>query len=456
MVALVALFTLIQGGLAVLSMHEQEDELVDDLVIAETRRLATRLEHSGTAMLFDEKHVLLPDNYEAWWVGRDGQSIPEQLPESMRPLSDGPHLDSAPGDEQDLRTRRQGVRREHLGGISGAEYHIMVMPAAGGRLFVRYNAVRNEAKVRAFAVQVFMLALFFIATAAWIAHHLAGSLIAPLQKVARLLDHWAPASEPGSTLVIDEEHRVLDAFRRVQVRWERGLARESERLADIHHEIRTPLSALRTDLEMLQGLDLRSGTESVAASAGQSLLSQRLQRSLAMIDAIAGALESLRALRMGEPAQAECVQLVGCVDDAWASLGELPTEHGLTLSNEVDPQASALVDRQALMAILRNLFRNAAEHAAPATLSVRYADEQMEVADDGPGIPAEEMPFVFERYYCGQRADEPDVPQATPPDNEYARGLGLAIARQVAEANGWYLTVGAARPKGTHFTISFK
>lgn len=434
MVALVALFTLIQGGLAVLSMHEQEDELVDDLVLAETRRLATRIEQSGAAMLVDEQHLLLPDNYEAWWVGPDGTAVPRPLPEAMRALSYGPHLDSA----------------------RGGEHHIMVAPAASGRLFVRYNAVRNEEKVGSFAVQVFMLALFFVAMAAWLARYVAGSLIAPLEKVARLLDHWAPASDPGAVVVVDEERRVLDAFQRVQVRWELGLARENERFADIHHEIRTPLSALRTDLEMLQGMDLHSGTDSVASTGSPALLSQRLQRSLAAVDAIAGALESMHALRAGQTGRAERVPLLVCVDDAWASLGELPTEHGLTLSNMVEQQAHAMVDRQALMAILRNLFRNAAEHAAPAMLQVHHVDGQLVIADDGPGISAEEMPFVFERYYRGRLADAPDAQPAARPANEYQRGLGLAIARQVAEANGWRLSVGAAHPKGTRFVISFR
>lgn len=432
MVAMVTLFTLIQGGLAVLSVHEQEDELVDDLVLAETRRLATRIEQSGTAILDDDRRMLLPDNYEAWWVGPDGEALPGLLPESMRSLNDGPHLDSA----------------------SGGEFHIMVVPASGGRLFVRYNAVRNEDKVRGFAVQIFMLALFFIAMAAWISRYVAGSLIAPLEKVARLLDHWAPASEPGAVFVVDEERRVLDAFQRVQARWERGLARESERVADIHHEVRTPLAALRTDLEMLQSMGLRNGE--TASTDGQEMLFQRLQRSLAAVDAVAGALESMRTLQSGQMARVEQVPLFVCVDDAWASLGELPTRHGLILSNEVEHQAHALVDRQALMAILRNLIRNAAEHAAPAVLQVSYADWRMVVVDDGPGIPAAEMPFVFERYYRGRLADAPDTQQLASSANEYERGLGLAIARQVAEANGWRLTVGAVHPKGTRFVISFR
>lgn len=431
LVSLVASFTLVQGGIAVLSLHEQEDELVDELVLAETHRLAARLAESGPAAAISNS--LLPESYEAWWVGK-GDSVPRPVPAEMQDLANGPHLDSTPG----------------------AEYHIMVMPVAEGRLYVRYNAVSNENKVRAFAVQVFVLALVFIGLAAWIAKYVAAVLVAPLEKVAQLLDHWAPASEPGETPPADEEQRVLKAFERVQARWELGLARENERLTDIHHEIRTPLTALRTDLEMLQSQSLRDGDHASPQVASGVTPSQRLQRSLIAIDAITGALESMRALRTGQVSPAEPVLLADCIDDAWASLGELPEKRALALSNDVDREVVAVVDRQALMAILRNLFRNAAEHAAPARLRVSYAQTQLIVADDGPGIPEEERAFVFDRYYRGRLADAPAAQEANHLASDFGRGLGLAIVRQVAEVNGWHLSVTAAVPRGTQFSISFK
>lgn len=429
LVCLVALFTCIQGGIAVLSLYEQEDELVDELVLAETNRMAAMIAQGGPAALGTS---LLPDGYEAWWVGR-GESVPRPLPPGMAGLADGAHLDSA----------------------RGAEHHVMVVPVAEGRLFVRYNAVRHEDKVRAFAMQVFALAIVFIGLAAWIAGHVARMLVAPLEKVARLLDHWAPPSVPEEAPQVDEEQRVLHAFQRVQERWEQGLARENERLSDIHHEIRTPLAALRTDLEMLQAECLRGGLGSQPASAGGTA-ARRLQRSLIAIDAITGTLGSMRALRTGQAVAAGPVLLADCVDDAWESLGDMTEGRGLALANQVGREASAVVDRQALMAILRNLFRNAAEHAAPARIQVDYDGTQLIVADDGPGIPEEERAFVFERYYRGRLSDAPGARQAKPAADDFERGLGLAIARQVAEANGWQLSVAAAVPRGSLFSISFR
>ncbi|RZL10251.1 MAG: HAMP domain-containing histidine kinase [Rubrivivax sp.] len=424
MVALVALFTLVQGGIAVLSMHEQEDDLVDDLVLTEARRLGQRIDRSGPGVLAGEDALLLPDNYQAWWAEKNTPPVPSPLPASLAALDDGPH-------------RMQDGE---------AEYHVMVMPVAHGRLFMRYNAERNEAKVHDFALQVLVLALIFIALAAWIARHVAGILVAPLARVTQLLDDWAPASEVDAPAVNDEENRLLDAFRRVQARWERGLTRESEQLADLRHEIRTPLAALRTDLEMLQA----------AVAPGQGFdesVRQRLARSLVAVDAVAGTLQTVHRQAPAPGAAPAAVPLADCVDDAWTSLGELPATRGLTLANEVGRAVRAQADRHALMTILRNLMRNAAEHAAPARCTVTQQGEALIIEDNGPGIPADELPFVFERYYRGRLADAPATAGPGAAVGDYERGLGLAIARQVAELQGWRLTVGAASPRGTRFTL---
>jgi putative exporter of polyketide antibiotics len=69
LVALVALFTAIQGSIAVLSMHEQEDELVEELLRAETLRLASRIAGSGPAILASQDRILLPERYDACRTG---------------------------------------------------------------------------------------------------------------------------------------------------------------------------------------------------------------------------------------------------------------------------------------------------------------------------------------------------------------------------------------------------
>ena len=72
------------------------------------------------------------------------------------------------------------------------------------------------------------------------------------------------------------------------------------------------------------------------------------------------------------------------------------------------------------------------------------------VEDDGPGLAPHELPFVFDRAWRGARADRPDGPDAG------GRGLGLAIARQIAELNGWSLRAEARPGGGLRFVLAFE
>ncbi|MNT22113.1 Sensor protein QseC [compost metagenome] len=104
--------------------------------------------------------------------------------------------------------------------------------------------------------------------------------------------------------------------------------------------------------------------------------------------------------------------------------------------------------------MLRNLVRNAVEHAAPATLTTRFtAQGVLELSDDGKGIAVDDLPFLFRRYYSGRMRDS-----SAGDRDETARGLGLAIAKRVCDMQGWALTVESSREagsRGTRFSLRF-
>lgn len=406
LVAIVTLFVSVQGVLAYLSLEEQEDDVVDELVLAEARRLASR----ATPADLDP----LGPNFSAWLVERGGRALPGPLPAHVAALADGQH-------------------RVRLG---EAELHVVVLPAAGGRLFVQYDASRNEAKVRQFGYYLLALGALCVLLGAAVALRLAAVVVAPIERLTVLLEHWAPGAKPSGAGASDEESALLAAFGRVQDRLEHAIAREREFVANLRHEIRTPLAAARTDLEML-----------AAAEAPGSAPHARLQRALAAMDALAAQVESARALSERRRTEPQAVDLAQCVDDALASLGGMPEARGLALANEVAPGTMVEADPHALLTILRNLIRNAAEHAAPARCLVRAIGRRIEVADDGPGIPPEDLPHLFERYYRGRRADSPGEACSG------ERGLGLAIARQMADLNGWTLSAAPGDGRGAKFIL---
>jgi signal transduction histidine kinase len=324
--------------------------------------------------------------------------------------------------------------------------HVVVLPTRAGRLIVQYDAEQNEAKVRAFGLYLVALGAVCLALAALVSWQVANWIVAPIERLTARLANWAPQARVPEDAASDEESRLLGAFARVQSRFEEAIAREREFAANLSHEVRTPLAALRTDLELVH-----------AAAPPESAQRARLQRALAAVDAVKAALESARRLSDRRHAQAQpIIDLAACVDDAWASLQALPGTSSLRFANEVAPGTTVAADRHALLTILRNLLRNAVEHAAPAHCAVRYAEGRIEIVDDGPGIAPEDLPFVFDRYYRGRLRDA----AGAPPDGE--RGLGLAIARGIADLYGWQLTVepAAAREpgarRGTRFILTLE
>lgn len=412
--AVVTLFVSTQGVLAYLSLQDQEDELVDELVMTHARAMAQRIERGELRGASGQAVLEASTNPSVWLVDAGGHAIPGPVPPYLAALVDGPHRPVHPT----------------------MELHAVVMPTAQGRLFVQYDAQINEAKVHEFGLYLVGLAAVCIALGIALSWRVAAWVVGPIERLTARLSAWAPDDTSAPATQTDEESRLLGAFDRVQGRFEQAIAHEREFVANVGHEIRTPLAALRTDLEML--------SESLASGSSQH---QRLQRAVAAADAIAGSLETARAMSRRRGAEARPVDLALCVDDAWASVpvgGRTDAAVPLAFVNQIRPGTVVHADRHALLTILRNLVRNAVEHATPARCVVRQTERGVEVIDDGAGIAAVDLPNVFDRYYRGRLLDSPQGGSADggPPAHDSGeRGIGLAIARQLADLNGWTLTV---------------
>ena len=411
--SLVTVFVIAQGAFAYLSLEEQEDTLVDEIVLSETKRLVARLESGEQRTASDVAEIALGGHLSAWLLAA-GQAYPESMPARLHALSAGPHR----------------IYEPHQ------VFHVVVAPTSLGRLIVQYDATLNEELVDQFGVELVIIGALCIGVGMVLSNMLARLVVAPLKRLAERLTRWAPGGSQLSESNTDEEAALLAAFDRVRTGLEEAATQQREFAANIAHELRTPLTAIRTDIELAALSPHLSVDEKT-----------RLGRAMARIDAAASTLESLHALSARQPGKQERFDLHALVDDAWSSLtheGNTPT---LRLVNEVPPGEVILSDRHALLTILRNLLRNAAEHAERATCVVRRHGEGLTIADDGPGIAAADLPFVFERYYRGRLAD-------TPGQEASVRGLGLAIAKQSAEVNGWRLSVESTPESGTCFSLN--
>jgi len=411
---LVTLFVIAQGTLAYLSLEEQEDALVDEIVLSEAKRLVARLDSGEIKSQAGVNEMKLGTNLSAWLlVGNDVDR--SSLPARLRDLSPGPHV------------------------LEGANevFHAVVAPISLGTLIVQYDAALNEARVREFGIELLAIGALCIGVGAFLSSMLARLVVAPLHRMTERFARWAPGGLPAGASA-DEEATLLAAFDRVRAGLEAAVTRQRELAGNIAHELRTPLTAARTDLEL-------------AALSPQLNGEQRLRLASAMsaIDRAASTLESLHGLSAQQAGPPEAVDLHVMIEDAWGSLAHDGAMPPLRFVNEVPEGETIVTDRHSLLTILRNLLRNAVEHAGGATCVVRRTPDGLQVADDGPGIQADDLPFVFERFFRGRLVDSPGHATSD-------RGLGLAIAKQSAEVNGWRLSVESTPSAGTSFLLKLK
>ena len=415
----VALFVALLAVLAFQVLDQQEDELADALVLLEAQRLTARIE-SGELSVPQSAPIELGRGLQAWIVAAQ-----DPLPAALRNLHPGPH-------------------EVHPDGLV---WHVVIAPVAGGTLVVAFDATANEARVYAFGAA--LLALWALCTLAGygVSRVLARVVVGPMHEVTARIASWAPG-EPGIAIDRDDETgRLVEAFNRVQDRVDRSIAREREFAANLSHEVRTPLTAIRTDAELLL-LD----TSRPRADR------ERLQRIMRTVDDIVQTIASTQAISGAMSGSQESVNLAACLDDACGGLQERAQASGLAIVNRVDPQAVRTLDRYALLTVARNLIRNACDHAAPATLVIDLLPDGLRFSDDGPGIAADDLPWVFDRFYRGRLSDsnKAGTKVSAPDEPVETRGLGLAIAKRVCDVQGWALDVASdAGTPGTTFTLRF-
>ena len=211
--------------------------------------------------------------------------------------------------------------------------------------------------------------------------------------------------------------------------------------ADVAHELRTPLSNIQGYLEAIKDGLVDPTPETIDTIHGQALHLSRLVEDLRVLAQVeAGALQlQLSSTRVEELLQSS-VEAVRPRADA----------KGINLSLDVDASLPTLdLDTTRISQVIGNLLENAITHTpegGSVTVSAHNAGDTIEVAvsDTGSGISSEDLPRLFDRFY---RAD-PSRDRSTG-----GAGLGLTIARRLAEAHGGTIGAESEIGHGSRFTV---
>ncbi|WP_330338996.1 sensor histidine kinase [Streptomyces sp. NBC_00557] len=248
-------------------------------------------------------------------------------------------------------------------------------------------------------------------------------------------DPHTEVGQVGAALnrMLDHVHGALHARQQSEMR-------VRQFVADASHELRTPLASIRGYAELT-----RRGREQVGPDTRHAL--GRIESEAGRMTLLVEDLLLLARLDAGRPLQFEQTDLVPLVVDTVSDSRAAGMDHNWRLDLPDEP-ALVSADAARIQQVLVNLLGNARKHTPPDTTVIARVHRRgawmcVDVEDNGPGIPPELLPHVFERFARGDSARS----RATG-----STGLGLAIVQAVAAAHGGAVTVDSV-PGRTVFTV---
>jgi len=287
-----------------------------------------------------------------------------------------------------------------------------------------------------------LLCLGGVALAAVLGRLAARRVLAPLAEVAATAQHISETEDLTSRIQVrsdDEVGRLARRFNAMLERLEASRAELDESVraqrqlvADASHELRTPITSLRTNIEVLLAHDQLDGEER------RRMLTDVVEQTEDLTALIADLIELAR----GE-APAESIEGVR-LDRVVAESVERASRNFPNAHFESQLQPAVLEGSpERLGRAVNNLLDNAARHSPPgSTVEVAVDGSGVRVRDHGSGVAEEDLPYIFDRFYRGSTTR-----------GRQGSGLGLAIVRQVAEQHHGSVQAANAPGGGAVFAL---
>ncbi len=286
-------------------------------------------------------------------------------------------------------------------------------------------------------------AFFIIIIACGLGFIVAGHLSRPILKTAKRTRRIAKGKYemeqeiPTNIRELDELSEGVEFLGRSLLEQERLRKRL---MTDVAHELRTPASVVKSQLEAMADGVLEPSPERMALCVAEI---DRLSSLISEVEQIAD-LEGKNLTLQKEPK--DIADFLGKTAESFRPLFDAA---GIILTSGLETGVIANIDEGRFRHVIENLLSNALRYTpSGGTVRLRLYSRKneffIEVEDSGIGISPEDLPYIFDRFY---RAD------ASRSRNTGGRGVGLAIARAAAEAHGFKITVKSEPGKGSIFTV---
>ncbi len=240
----------------------------------------------------------------------------------------------------------------------------------------------------------------------------------------------------------DELYLLATTINELLQRIDHGVQREKQFASDASHEIRTPLTAIRGTLEVL----LRKPRE-------KEYYEEKIESVIHEVDRMHGILEQLLQLARLEngsiPIKPSLLDLSAYLDDLTRQWQSRLAEKGMQFAIDIQGNGFVTTDPALLGLILENLISNAWKYGGKGgEIKLIWSEDQrvLTIHDNGPGIADEHIKKVFDRFYRTDDSRSSSIPGA---------GLGLSIARKLADLLGLCITVMSQEGVGSSFSLTF-
>jgi two-component system sensor histidine kinase MprB len=321
--------------------------------------------------------------------------------------------------------------------VQGTHVRVLTLPLGQGYAVQVARSLEEVDRVLAQITRwLVVLALVGIGLAAGLGALVARAVLAPVQRLTRTAEEVSETRDLSRRIDAtgtDELSRLAATFNTMLGALEESARAQRQLVSDASHELRTPLTSLRTNIEVL------ARDETLPPGEREQLLRDVTEQLTEMTALIAELVELARGDEM--PAEPEDMRLD--LVTAGAIERTLRNRPGVSFRPDLEETMIRGVPSTIERAI-SNLLDNAAKWSPPGgEIEVTVREGDVVVRDHGPGIDADDLPFVFDRFYRAPSA------RGLP-----GSGLGLAIVRQVAEAHGGTVTAEPADGGGTVMRLS--
>jgi two-component system sensor histidine kinase MprB len=258
-----------------------------------------------------------------------------------------------------------------------------------------------------------------VALAAVVGRAVTRTGLAPVGRLAAVAEQVTATGDPAGRVDVDrpdELGRLATSFNTMLSALQRSLAAQRQLVSDASHELRTPLTSMRVNVELL------AGHPDLPAAERQEVLDRVVAQTAELGQLVA----SITELARGGPGFSGAYEDVLLHEVVAADLEAARRDWPRTAFPAVLEPCVVSGDAERIRGAVRNLLDNAAKFSPPGSpVEVSLRGGEISVRDHGPGIPAADLPHVFERFYRAPSA------RAVP-----GSGLGLSIVRQVADSHG--------------------